>query len=146
MTRKQLIHAYINKDFKTVQRICTESENLSNVYRVNDKTLVRFIQAIKKGDFKFAQSIMHPLFFSCANCNKIMELKNGGANNVLHRFTEFRPILVHMINRTKRIQEIKIESTYIDYAFIGVYQGDGPTIDRDYFVNLGQGTMNKICL
>ncbi len=73
---------------------------------------------------------------SHADCNKIMELRNAGENHTLHRFTEFRPILVWLINHTKCEKEIEMESTYVDYAFIGVYQGDGPTIDRDYLVKI----------
>lgn len=108
----------------------------------------QFIQAIKTGDFDHAQNLIQRYHFpiSHADCNKIMELSNGGKNYTLHRFTEFRSILVYMINKTKRDKEIEMESTYVDYAFIGVYQRDGPTIDRDYLVNLGQGTMKKICL
>jgi hypothetical protein len=75
-----------------------------------------------------------------------MQLRNGAGNHTLHRFTEFRPILIYMINKTKHEKEIDMESTYVDYAFIGVFQGDGPKIDRDYLVNLGHGKMKKICL
>lgn len=108
----------------------------------------QFIQAIKNGDFDHAQNLIQRYHFtiSHADCNKIMELRNAGKNHTLHRFTEFRPILVHMINHTKREKEIEMESTYVDYAFIGVYYGDGPTIDRDYLVNLGMRKMKKICL
>jgi hypothetical protein len=108
----------------------------------------QFIQAIKTGDFEQAQNLIqsYHLTISHADCNKIMRLINGAENYTLHRFTEFRPILVYMINKTKHEKEIDMESTYVDYAFIGVFQGDGPQIDRDYLVNLGQGKMKKICL
>ncbi len=111
-------------------------------------TTRQFKQACKKGDFTIAQNIIktHRIIITHADCNHIMFLRHGAGNHTLHRFTEFRPILVWMISKTKYEKEIDIDAVYVDYAFIGVYQGDGPTIDRDYFVNLGQGPMEKICL
>jgi hypothetical protein len=108
----------------------------------------RFIQAIKTGDFERAHYLIqsYPLTISHADCNKIMELMSGAKNHTLHRFTEFRPILIYMINKTKHKKEIYIESTYVDYAFIGVFQGDGQQNNLDYLVNLGHGKMKKICL
>lgn len=111
-------------------------------------TTKQFIHAIKNGDFDHAQNLIKRYHFpiSHADCNKIMELRNAGKNHTLHRFTEFRPILIWLINHTKREKEIEMESTYVDYAFIGVYYGNGPTINRDYLVNLGMRKMKKICL
>ena len=72
----------MNGDYNTIQHIISKNDHFLNIYLYNNKNIVRFIQAIKKGNFKFAQSIMHNLLISCENANKIMELHNGKANNV----------------------------------------------------------------
>ena len=49
----------------------------------------QFIQVIKNGDFEQAQNLIqsYHLTISHADCNKIMQLRNGGKNYTLHRFT-----------------------------------------------------------
>ena len=112
-------------------------------------TTYEFIQACKTGNFALAITLMRKPDFTLthADCEVIMTLTPGvGGNYTLHHFTEFRGILVQMICKTKRQGEIKMDDIYIDYANISIYQDDGPKIDRDYLVNLGQQIPYKMKL
>lgn len=111
---------------------------------------LQFIYALKFGDYDEAKQIIfnnRNFTISYDNFKSIMQPPESLCQcQLVYRFTEFKPILIWMLNQLKHTKVVEINSIYLAHICGEEQFQTNQSNNKYYFANLGLLLVDKICL